>query len=209
MGFFTAILGTIIKSVITGFAISKAITWLAPRPELPEFQQETEATGVLVNKQSNNANIPVIYGTRLVGGTRVFLETSGSDNQYLYGALILSEGQINGITKIYVEDKEVTFSGSFSDGGTVTSDDSRFGSTIQVQTFYGSDSQVASSLLTPLTSWTSLHKLSGLSYIAFKIEWDGDKYVGIPKIQALVEGRKISTYDGCNICSQFFSNDEF
>ena len=195
MAFFTAILGTIIKSVITGFAISKAISWIAPKPELPEFTQEAEATGVLVNKQSNNANIPIIYGTRLVGGTRVFLETSGTDNQYLYGALVLCEGEINAITKIYVEDKEVTFASGFSNGGTVTSDDSRFGDTIQVQTFYGTDSQSASSLLTPLSSWGSLHKLSGLCYIAFRITWDADKYVGIPKIQALVQGKKISTYD--------------
>ena len=33
------------------------------------------------------------------------------------------------------------------------------------------------------------------SYIAFRLTWDADKYIGIPKIQALVEGRKISTYD--------------
>jgi hypothetical protein len=195
MGFFTAIIGTIIKSVITGFAISKAVSWLAPKPEIPEFTQEAEAQGVLLNKQSNNANIPVVYGTRLLGGTRVFLETSGTDNQYLYGALVLCEGEVNAITKIYVEDKEVTFSGSFSDGGTVTSNDDRFGTTIQVQTFYGTDSQVASSLLTTLTSWTSNHKLSGLCYVAFRITWDADKYIGIPKIQALVQGRKVVSYN--------------
>ena len=199
MAFFTAILGTIIKSVITGFAISKAVSWLAPKPEIPQFQQGQEATGVLLNKQSNNANIPVVYGTRLIGGVRVFLETSGSDNQYLYGALVLSEGEVNGITKIYVEDKEVTFSGSFSDGGTVTSNDSRFGDTIQVQTFYGTDGQSASSLLSTLTNWTSNHKLSGLCYIAFRITWDADKYIGIPKIQALVQGRKVSTYNASSV----------
>ena len=199
MGFFTAILGTIIKSVITGFAISKAVSWLAPKPELPEFTQEAEATGVLVNKQSNNANIPVVYGTRLLGGTRVFLETSGTDNQYLYGALVLCEGEVNAITKILVEDKEVTFTGSFSDGGTITSNDSRFGDTIQVQTFYGTDSQVASSLLTTLTSWTSNHKLSGLCYVAFRITWDADKYIGIPKIQALVQGRKVVSYNSSSV----------
>ena len=199
MAFFTAILGTIIKSVITGFAISKAVSWLAPKPEIPEFTQDAEATGVLVNKQSNNANIPVIYGTRLVGGTRVFLETSGTDNQYLYGALVLCEGEVNGITKILVEDKEVTFSGSFSDGGTITSNDSRFGTTIQVQTFYGTDSQSASSLLSTLTSWTSNHKLSGLCYVAFRITWDADKYIGIPKIQALVQGRKVVSYNSSSV----------
>jgi len=209
MAFFTAILGTIIKSVITGFAISKAISWLAPKPELPDFTQDAEATGVLVNKQSNNANIPVIYGTRLVGGTRVFLETSGTDNNYLYGALVLCEGEINAITKIYVEDKEVTFASGFSDGGTVTSNDSRFGDTIQVQTFYGTDAQSQSTLLNNLSSWSNKTRtFAGLSYIAFRLTWDADKYTGIPKIQALVQGRKISTYDsGSNETTGVFTSN--
>ena len=30
--------------------------------------------GILVNKQSNDASIPVIYGQRLVGGTRIFFK---------------------------------------------------------------------------------------------------------------------------------------
>ena len=212
MAFFTAILGTIIKSVITGFAISKAVSWLAPKPELPDFTQDAEATGVLVNKQSNNANIPVIYGTRLVGGTRVFLETSGNDNQYLYGALVLCEGEINGITKIYVEDKEITFSGSFSNGGTITSNDSRFGDTIQVQTFYGTDAQSQSTLLNNLSSWSNKTRtFAGLSYIAFRLTWNADKFQGIPKIQALVEGRKISTYDVSSVetTGVFTSNPAF
>ena len=195
MGFFLPILGTIIKSVIGGFAISKAISWLAPKPEVPEFQQETEAQGVLVNKQSNNANIPVIYGTRKVGGTRVFLQTSGTDNQYLYGALVLCEGEINNITSIIVDDNEVTFSGGIADGTQITSNDSKYGTTITIQPFFGTDGQSASSLLTTLTDWTSNHKLSGISYIAFRISWDADKYIGIPTIQAVVQGKKVVSYN--------------
>ena len=42
MGFFIPIITYLAKSVITGFAISKAISWLAPKPEVPEFQQDTE-----------------------------------------------------------------------------------------------------------------------------------------------------------------------
>ena len=181
---------------------TEVISWFIPIPELPQFDQDLadqNARGVLLNKQSNNAHIPVVYGERLVGGTRIFLEVSGTDNQYLYGALVLCEGEVNGITKILVEDKEVTFSGSFSDGGTITSNDSRFGTTIQVQTFYGTDSQSASSLLSTLTSWTSNHKLSGLCYVAFRITWDADKYIGIPKIQALVQGRKVVSYNSSSV----------
>ena len=184
-------LASIFTSLITSFVISKAITWLAPKPEVPDFTQDADAQGVLVNKQSNNANIPVIYGKRLVGGTRVFLETSGSDNQYLYGALVLCEGEINAITKIKVDDADVTFDGAFANGTQITSNDTRFGDTITIQPFYGSDSQVASSLLTTLSSWGSNHKLSGLCYIAFRIKWDADKYSNIPNIQAEVEGKKI------------------
>ena len=199
MGFFIPFLGTIIKSVITGFAISKAVSWLAPKPELPEFTQEAEAQGVLVNKQSNNANIPVIYGTRKVGGTRVFLETSGTDNQYLYGAIVLAEGEINNITSIIVDDSAVTFSGSIADGTTITSNDNKYGTTIQVQPFFGTDGQSASSLLTTLSSWTSNHKLSGIAYIAFRITWDADKYLGIPNIQAVVQGKKVVSYNSSSV----------
>ena len=197
--FFGITLASIIKSVVTGFAISKAVSWLAPKPEIPEFTQEAEAQGVLVNKQSNNANIPVIYGTRKVGGTRVFLETSGTDNQYLYGAIVLAEGEINNITSIIVDDSEVTFSGSIADGTQITSNDSKYGTTITIQPFFGTDGQSASSLLTTLTNWTSNHKLSGLAYIAFRITWDADKYLGIPNIQAIVQGRKVVSYDASSV----------
>ena len=54
-----------------------------------DFDDQSQAQGVLVNKSSNIANIPVIYGTRKVGGTRVFLSTGGNDNEYLYIALVL------------------------------------------------------------------------------------------------------------------------
>ena len=69
MGFFN----DIVKGVQKIF--TKVISWLIPIPDVPDlsnFNQE-EQKGILVNKQSNDANIPVVYGTRLLGGTRVFL----------------------------------------------------------------------------------------------------------------------------------------
>jgi len=190
-----------IQDIVTGVvgAVQDFIGWIRDPfniPDIPDYDQgDQQAQGALINKQSNNAYIPIVYGTRRVGGTRVFLEVSGNDNQYLYGAIVLCEGEINAITNIYVEDDEVTFDSGFTDGGTVTSNDSRFGSTIQMQTFYGTDGQSASSLLTTLSNWTSNHKLSGLCYIAFRFEWDADKYTGIPKIQAEVQGRKVVSYN--------------
>ena len=90
-------------AVAVNFVANKVISWVAPTPETPDFSDELsnqQAQGILINKQSNNAHLPVVYGTRLLGGTRIFLETS-TNNTYLYGALVLCEGEINGITKIY------------------------------------------------------------------------------------------------------------
>jgi len=190
-----------------------AIGWLFSRsmkPDVPDFGtndfEETER-GILLNKQSNNACVPVIYGERLVGGTRVFIETSGTDNTYLYVALVLCEGEINSIEEIKVDDKVVTFDGALSDNvqRNVASSDSNFfkadpnvegssaESTIIIEPHFGTDGQSASSLLSTLSSWGSNHKLSGICYLAFRFKWNQDVFGGIPVVQAKIKGKKIVT----------------
>jgi hypothetical protein len=182
-----------------------AIGWLFSRslkPDVPDFGtndfEETER-GILLNKQSNNACIPVVYGERLVGGTRVFIETSGTDNTYLYVALVLSEGEVNSIEEIRVDDKVVTFDGALTHGTVreVASSDNNFykdsTSHIQIQAFMGTDDQVASSVLTPLSSWGSNHRLRGICYLALRFKWNQDVFGGIPVVQAKVKGKKIVT----------------
>jgi len=182
-----------------------AIGWLFSRskkPEVPDFGtndfEETER-GILVNKQSNNASIPVIYGERLVGGTRVFIETSGNDNEFLYVALVLSEGEINSIEEIRVDDKVVTFDGALTDNTqrSVASSDSNFYkdavSYITIEPHFGTDGQSASSLLSTLSSWGSNHKLSGICYLALKFKWNADVFGGIPQVQAKIKGKKVVT----------------
>ena len=67
------------------------------------------ARALLVNKNSNNAGIPLIYGQYRLGGTRVYIETSNgngsttssdADNEYFNCVISLCEGQM-GIPKRY------------------------------------------------------------------------------------------------------------
>ena len=184
-----------------------AVGWLfirSRKPDVPDFGtndfEETER-GILINKQSNNSSIPVVYGERLIGGTRVFIETSGTDNEFLYVALVLCEGEINSIEEIRVDDKVVTFSGALTDNTqrTVASSDSNFYkdsvSYITVEPHLGTDGQSASSLLSTLSSWGSNHKLSGIAYLALKFKWNQDVFGGIPTVQAKIKGRKVVTLD--------------
>ena len=179
--------------------VDDVISWIIPQPEIPDFgqiQADLDARGILVNKKSANGAIPIVYGTRKVGGNIVFLETSGSDNQYLYMALVLSEGEINDITSIFVNDNQVTFTGDLADNTqvTVASSDANFydgASLITVEPHFGSDSQTASSLLSTLSSWTSNHRLRGLAYLAIRFEWNRDKFGSLPTVQAVVQGKKV------------------
>ena len=179
--------------------VDTAIGWLVPQPDIPEFGDnfaEQQAKGVLVNKFTANGHIPIVYGTRKVGGNVVFLETSGTDNQYLYMAVVLSEGEINGVTSLFVNDNQVTLSGTLTDGTqrTVASSDVNFfdeSSLITVEAHFGTDSQTASTLLSTLSSWTSNHRLRGLAYLAIRFEWNADKFGSLPQVQAIVQGRKV------------------
>ena len=199
-------------NVVSKF-VSKAISWLIPTPDIPDFGTgnfDDFEKGVLLNKQSNDASIPVVYGERLVGGTRVFLDSGGgTTNQYLYMAIVMAEGEINSIEEIRVDDKVVTWASSLSDGTEVevNSSDSNFykadptvenssaESLIRVEPHFGSDGQSASSLLSTLSNWGSNHKLSGLCYLALRFKWNQDAFTGIPKIQAKIKGKKIVTYN--------------
>ena len=192
----------IVEPIVKVF--SKALSWLIPTPDIPDFslnEPDDFETGVLLNKQSNDANIPVVYGERFIGGTRVFVETSGTDNQYLYIAIVLCEGEINDIKGIRIDDKDVVFASNFADATAVEVDSSDANfykdgeSYIRVEPHYGTDNQSASTLLSTLSNWGTNHKLSGLAYLAIRFKWNQDVFSSIPKIQTLIEGKKVRTYN--------------
>ena len=186
--------------------VEDVIGWLVPTPDIPDYgdlDQDQQAKGVLVNKISANSAIPIVYGTRKVGGNIVFLESSGATNEFLFMAIVLSEGEIDDITKIFINDNEVTWSGDLADNTqrTVASSDANFfkapdadssaESLITCEPHFGSDGQTASSLLSSLSSWTANHKLGGLAYIAFKFKWNANAFGSIPNITAIIKGKKI------------------
>ncbi len=191
---------------LVSLGVTLFLAW-ALRPKVPEIEDfgtnefDDFERGILLNKQSNDANIPVIYGERLVGGTRVFMETSGTDNTYLYMAIVMSEGEINSIEEVRVDDKVVTFASSLSHGTEVEvgSGDSNFyknsESLIRIEPHFGTDDQSASDLLSTLSSWGSNHRLRGLCYLALRFKWNQDAFTGIPKVQAKIKGKKVVFYN--------------
>ena len=172
-------------SWLFNFVASAVISWLLA-PDEEDFSQE-DNDGTLLNKQSNNAQIPVIYGERKVGGTRVFVETSGTDNQYLYIALVLCEGEIENITDVYIND--------------VLSSDIKFSGLVTINKHLGSDTQTVDTTLLGAPSWTSDHRLRGVAYLGIRLKWDREVFGSIPNIHAIVKGRKVRTFNTSGVLS--------
>ena len=200
-------MGSVVDAVVN--VVNDFIGWLIPIPDVPEFGASEQVRGVLINKQSNNAQIPVVYGRRKVGITRVFVESSGTNNQYLYIAGVVCEGEIEEIEQIFIDDKRVYFDGDLDHGVTREVDDGdinfyKSSSHVQIQAFYGLDDQIASSILTNSLNWTTNHRLRGVCYLALRLKWNADIFSSIPDIKVILKGKKV--YDPRDATTKYSQN---
>jgi len=179
--------GVIVGSGI-GLVVGSGVTSaLAPSPKRPEAQPEVQsqqfeslARGALVNTASNVEPLPVIYGTRRKGGTRVLTEVTGDSNQFLHLVMALGEGEVSAIRTVYLDD--------------VASTDSRFSGLVTIEKYVGADAQAASAAMVADLGgkWTSAHQGKGIAYLYLKLEWSETAFpTGLPVITADVEGRTV------------------
>lgn len=158
-----------------------------------EDDQQEESRGTELNKSSNIAGIPVVYGTRkITNGIRVFMETDGYKNNFLYMAIVLCEGEIDSIGEIFIDDKPVTDFGNVSVSSYGAFDATYTNDTVVVVRKYtGTDAQTYDTMLGGLTNWTSNHTLSGLAYLAVRIKYKPEKFSGRPEVSCIVRGKKV------------------
>lgn len=137
-----------------------------------------QAQGILINSQSNVDPIAVIYGRRRVGGTRVFIEVSGANNEYLHVVLVLAEGPVASIDNVYLDD--------------VLSTDPKFSGLVTISKHLGTPGQAADAALTAaVPKWTSACTLSNCAYIYVQLKYDRNAFSGLPTFTADVRGRTL------------------
>ena len=141
-------------------AVAAASYVMAVQAQKKAQKAADDMKGVLFNKESNIEPIPVVYGTRRVGGVRVYVATKdvpdGDDNEFLYIALVLCEGEVNAITDIEVDGNPIT--------------DSKYAGLYTINAFTGANGQGSSSLIRQSDSaWTTDARLRGVAYLAIKL----------------------------------------
>lgn len=138
-----------------------------------------------VSSRSSNATRKLVYGETRVGGTIVFLETTGND-EFLHVVVVLAAHEIDSVQSVFFGEKQLTLSGN-----NVTAPSEFVGVAEVYPVTVGSVSNIPSPLLsTP--SWTSSHILTDQAYIYCKLQYDNDAFPdGLPNISALVRGREV------------------
>ena len=196
-----------------GNLFSGLFGWLSP--SVPQYDNASDfdsySQGTYVNKQSTSAHIPLVYGRKRIGGTRVFVTSAGENNKYLYVVLAIAEGECEKIEKVFIDDTEITQitdSGGLAHGTqfSVTSGKYAVGSSrLKLQAFYGKEDQPAASLLLDdgVSGWTTRHRLRGVCYVAARYEWrkaeqqeledqvNNNPYQGLPTLQVVLKGKKV------------------
>lgn len=177
----TLVGGGLIGAILGGVASNLVTNALSPKPKSQDFSYTQRESGIQANVTSTVEPLPVVYGTRSkVGGVICFMETSGTDNEYLHIVLAICEGEIDSFQGVYLND--------------VISSDAKFSGYVNVYTHTGADDQAAdANLVAALPSkWTSNHRLRGVAYIYVRLKYSNDVFPGgIPLITCALKGRKV------------------
>jgi hypothetical protein len=174
---------------------------------------------ILLTKYGTGGGIPVVYGTRRVGGTVVFMETV--NNKELFVVYALAVGEVEDIGDLRIDNRSIDDTSIFRQGYTLRKEGNYFGSSsppsidignvlggaggdnprMVFNIHHGADDQAADPMLLNVfdgsTSsrpnlWTSDHRLRGIAYIAANYEFDEQgMFTGIPNLSARVKGKKV------------------
>lgn len=161
------------------------------------------AGGLLVNNQGNTQAIDIVYGSRRLGGSRVYIDSTNatgasSGTEYLHMAFAVAQGgvytdgrdAIKGITKIVFNDRVAWTSASGID--------SYFSGILTVRLYYGSAGQVwnvpnvtAGSFAFSDHFDTGGHDGKGVVWAYITLKYNQDKYPAVPTILFEMDGKKL------------------
>ena len=141
----------------------------------------------------------IIYGRARVGGTIVYLDTTGDDNAYLHMVIAVAPHVLDAYEKIYFGDKIIY---DTSQSPALLAD---YANHVRLKLYDGTQTTADSDLVAESTQWTTDHKLLGTAYIYVRLKHSVDLFSqGLPNVSAVVRGNKV--YNPANAQTEWSTN---
>jgi hypothetical protein len=218
----TKVVSNVVKAVVN--VVSSVINFIAQpfmgllggMPDMPSASAEADRQqGVLVQTQGSNTAIPIVYGYRKVGGTVVFAETGSTNNKYLYVAYVFSEGLVEGLREVFIDDwlLPVNLTANLNAGQVVDVNADRYNGRVRLQWYPGQyfanpasspvGSAVKGNIFAEAPNFKDTMDFNGLAVMFARYEWkaiatqadaDNNPFSGnIPQLQVSMLGVRVAS----------------
>lgn len=185
------IAGTILKIGI-GLALGFVMRALSPKPQPGSIDQGQE----LRLKFESAYPREVIVGKAATGGSLVYTTVTGTNNEYLWRVIAISDCEIEEVSEIWGNGEKLTFSGDIHTGWRTCT--SHFRTTagvakMSVRAYKGTDTDAADADLDSASSeWTSACQGKGVAKVYVKFEYNAEAFPnGEPTLMFVAKGAKI------------------
>lgn len=187
-------------------------------PDMPDMNSGVEADrqqGVLVQTQGSTVSIPIVYGYRKVAGTVSFAETGATNNKYLYVAYVFSEGVVEGLREVFIDDwlLPVEMVANLNAGQLVNINSDKYSGRVQMRWSPGVylatprsstlGTLIKGDIFSEAPSFTAQMVYNGLATLFVRYEWkevktqadaDSNPFSGsIPEVQISVLGKRVAS----------------
>lgn len=211
------VVGTVVSFGISAYTAYKAKKQADKLKSSMTSTKRTIGTENKINPADPNIAANVVYGRDKLDGVRVF-DYVDKGNMVLYRALAFTGHEIEDFEHIFFNNKRVnatTVVDGWTDVDTVVDLDlatndqytTLTGTTAPVKTVpdaaymyrehLGSADQTYDTYVPSASGWSTSHRLREVSYLMLKLTYNAEYHDGVPKVSAIIKGRKV--YDPRNV----------
>ncbi len=207
-GFTGALIGgSIMTHFLVTTAMGAALNALTPKPSIPNVSTGSNAAnrGYQISSRGSAQNHQIIYGQTKVGGAIVFDAVSGVNNKILHRVIAFAGHEIEEFSTFYFNDEALTLTTDTDSNGdtyykpTVATTktgatSTRYNDYVRIyQRKGGTENNTAiTALISGGVAWTQDHKLQGVAYAYFRMEFDADAFPnGVPEMTCIIKGKKV------------------
>ena len=176
--------GTIFSWAVAGmFALGAGLSMVS-RALMPSPTMSAQMGGLSVTTRDAAHSRKIIYGRARIGGNIVYLESTGTDNKYLWLVVAVAGHEIDAYESVWFNDEKIY------DGSNYLNN---WGNVVDISFYTGNQTAADSDLVSASDDkWTADHKLLDTAYMVLKLTHDVDKFTsGLPNISTIIRGKKV------------------